>query len=132
MTHTPVRPIETGTPETAAALPVNVSSPVEGDPAAGEALFHTFQPVAGISCAGCHRTETDDRLIGPGLRTVGIRAQTRVPGQSALQYIYTSIVDPSAYVVEGYPDLMPKNWGRAFTDEQVRDIAAYLLSLSDG
>jgi cytochrome c len=62
---------------------------------------------------------------------VGIRAQTRVPGQSVSQYLHTSIVDPDAYIVDGYPDLMPKNWGKVFTEAQVNDLVAYLISLSN-
>ena len=102
----------------------------QGDPVEGERLFHTFQPATGIACMTCHRTDSDDRLVGPGLKTVGIRAQTRVAGMSAFQYIHTSIVDPSAYVIEGYPDIMPKNWGKVFTEAQIDDLIAYLISLS--
>ncbi len=101
-----------------------------GDPAEGDRLFHTFQPAAGIQCSTCHRTDSDDRLVGPGLKSVGIRAQTRVPGQSAWEYLHTSIVDPSAYVVADYPNLMPKNWGKVFTEAQIDDLIAYLFSLS--
>jgi hypothetical protein len=102
-----------------------------GDAAEGERLFNTFQPRAGIACSTCHRTDSDARLIGPGLRNVSVRAQTRVAGQSAGQYLHTSIIDPRAYIVEGYPDLMPKNWGSVFTETQLNDIVAYLFSLAN-
>jgi cytochrome c2 len=102
-----------------------------GDPAAGDVLFHTFQPRAGIACTGCHRADSDDRLIGPGLMSVGIRARTRVPGLSAQEYLRASIIEPSAYVVEGYADLMPKNWRVVFSEQQLNDIIAYLISLSE-
>lgn len=115
---------------TPTAVQVHYVGELPGDPVEGERLFHTFQPSAGTMCMACHRTDSDDRLVGPGLKTVGIRAQTRVAGQSASQYLYTSIIDPAAYVVDGYPNLMPKNWGRVFTEAQVADLIAYLIRLS--
>jgi mono/diheme cytochrome c family protein len=117
----------TSVPETA---PLSDAEDLPGDPAEGERLFRAFQPAAGIACSTCHRTDTDDRLIGPGLLNVGIRAQSRQEGQSAADYVHESIVDPGAYVVAGYTDLMPKNWGQVFTEGQLNDIIAYLLSLS--
>jgi cytochrome c2 len=95
----------------------------------GKQLFNTFQPAAGIACATCHRVDTDERLVGPGLLNVGIRAQARVAGLSAVEYLHQSIVSPSAYVVEGYADLMPKNWAQVFSENQITDLIAYLLSL---
>jgi cytochrome c2 len=109
----PVAPPDQPTQAAAIILASNMDT-LPGDPAAGDVLFHTFQPGAGIACTGCHRVDSDDRLIGPGLKSIGIRAQTRVPGLSAQDYIRTSIIHPSAFVVEGYPDLMPKNWGVVF------------------
>jgi cytochrome c2 len=116
---------------TEAAATLAPAEALPGDPAAGDVLFRTFQPRAGIACTGCHRVDSDDRLIGPGLMSVGIRAQTRVAGQSAQEYIRTSIIDPSAYIVEGYANLMPKNWKTVFSEQQVNDVVAYLISLSE-
>lgn len=113
-----------------APTPASDSGSLPGNPVEGERLFREFQPAAGIACATCHRTDSDDRLIGPGLLSVGIRAQNRQEGLSAADYVYLSIVDPSAYVVAGYTDLMPKNWGQVFTEQQLKDIVAYLLALS--
>lgn len=100
-----------------------------GDPANGAALFKAFQPKAGISCISCHRSDSEARLVGPGLLNVGIRAASRVSGLSAEEYLHQSIVDPSAYVVAGYADAMPKSWGKVFTAQQLADLAAYLMTL---
>jgi len=43
----------------------------------------------------------------PDLAGVGARAATRKPGMSAVQYLIESLVHPSAFVVEGYPPIMP-------------------------
>ena len=128
-------PVDTATPETtqppdATGTVTAALEDVPGDPAEGDRLFHTFQPAAGMACMTCHRTDSDERLVGPGLKDVAIRAQTRVAGLTVSQYLHTSIFNPSAYVVDDYPDLMPKNWGRVFTSAQLDDLVAYLISLS--
>jgi cytochrome c2 len=100
-----------------------------GDPASGEALFNTLQPDASVTCSACHNTDSEERLIGPGLLNVGTRAQTRLANRPADQYLHDSIINPSAYVVDGYPDIMPKNWGTVFTEDELTDLIAYLKTL---
>ncbi len=101
-----------------------------GRPKMGERLFNTFQEEAGFSCASCHRADSEQRLIGPGLLNIGQRAGARVPNMSAAEYLYTSIIAPSAHVVEGYPDgLMPANWAEVYNLEAIADIMAYLVTL---
>ena len=49
---------------------------------------------------------------------------------SAAEYIYQSIVDSKAYTVEGFdPDLMPQNWAEIYSDLEIFDIVAYLMTL---
>ena len=101
-----------------------------GDAARGEELFNTFQADAGFACMTCHLPDSEDMLIGPGLLNVFTRAETRVDGQTAEEYIYTSIVSPSTYVVDGFTDgLMPGNWAEIYNDESILDIMAYLQTL---
>jgi len=58
------------------------------------------------------------------------RALNRVEGQSAAEYIYNSIVNPKEIVVEDYdPELMPDNWSEIYTNLEIFDIVAYLLTL---
>ncbi|MBI5670472.1 MAG: c-type cytochrome [Chloroflexi bacterium] len=123
-------PTATAVPPTDAPSAANAQSVPEGDPANGEALFNEMQAAAGFACSTCHFPNQEAQLIGPGLLNISTRAETHVPGQSAYDYIHTSIVDPSAYVVEGFPDnLMPKIYGQIFTEEQINDIIAYLFTL---
>ena len=112
---------------------VSLASIVEShDPENGAELFQTFQVDAGFGCSTCHNAESEDRLIGPGLLNVVNRTETRVEGQSALEYIYTSIVNPSDYVVAEFPDdLMPKNWQEIYTEDEIYDIMAYLVTLGE-
>src|SRR2546426_5675630 len=43
----------------------------------------------------------------PALAGIGSRAATRKPGMSAKAYIIESLINPTAYIVEGYPPIMP-------------------------
>jgi hypothetical protein len=66
-------------------------------------------------------------VVGPSLAGVGERAATRVPGQSARDYLRTSIVMPDSYVVEGFdPGRMPSNWGDVLSDAEIDALVDYL------
>ncbi|RMG87945.1 MAG: hypothetical protein D6712_04620 [Chloroflexi bacterium] len=114
---------EAGDDETLAEAPA-------GDPARGEELFNEFIADVSFACATCHNANSEDRLVGPGLLNVGEHAATRVDGLSAEEYLHQSIVDPSAFVVEGFPDnVMPKVYGDIFSEQDIQDIISYLLTL---
>jgi cytochrome c2 len=52
------------------------------------------------------------------------------PGIAVVEYLRTSILNPSAYVVPGYPDnLMPATFEEVFTEQEIADLIAYLLTL---
>ncbi len=104
-----------------------------GDAVNGEVLFNTFQADAGFACVTCHFVDTENMLIGPGLLNVSIRAETRVDGQDAAEYIFNSIVNPDDFVVDTFSaDLMPENWLEIYSEAEIYDIAAYLFTLKDG
>ena len=132
-TETPT-PLPTATPEPTAAP---LLSPIDRmvavrDPEKGAALFVTFQDTAGTgySCSNCHLADSEKANLGPGLLNIKDRALTRVQGQSAAEYIYESIISPMAYLVEGFDaELMPQNWSDIYTDLEIFDIVAYLLTL---
>jgi mono/diheme cytochrome c family protein len=69
---------------------------------AGEEIYHTKG-----TCEICHRIgEKGSRA--PDLAGVGVRAAQRKPGMSAKAYLLESLIKPQAYVVEGYPPIMPE------------------------
>ena len=80
-------------------------------------------------CASCHRIGDLGGTIGPPLTHIGMVAATRKPGMSAEEYIRESILDPAAYVVPGYPDVMSRGLSRGLTQEDFDDLVRYLLSL---
>jgi cytochrome c553 len=106
--------------------PVPTVDPLEiGDPARGQEIFETGADILGTPCRRCHESEVSD---SPSLEGVAERATSRVPGMLAEDYLRESILDPSAYVVEGYDDHMEKMYSLLLSDEDVNDIVAYLLT----
>ena len=68
--------------------------------AAGEQIFRGKG-----QCTTCHAIGQRGR--GPDLAGVGGRAGTRKPGMPATKYLIESLLEPGAYVVEGFPNIMP-------------------------
>src|SRR5437773_3734779 len=69
---------------------------------AGEEIFHTKG-----TCEICHRIGQKGTRA-PDLAGIGARAGKTKPGMSAKQYIIESLLQPGAYLVEGYPPIMPQ------------------------
>lgn len=114
--------------QSSAEVVVVADAGLVGDRSLGETLFREGAHGA-VPCAGCHSVENDARLVGPGLLSVAERAETRVEGMTAAEYLYQSIVDPSALVVAGYFNMMPKDFGQLYSDEEINALVAYMLSL---
>jgi cytochrome c2 len=68
---------------------------------AGEEIYHTKG-----TCEICHRIGQKGTRA-PDLAGVGARAAKTKPGMSAKAYLIESLLQPQAYVVEGYPPIMP-------------------------
>lgn len=92
---------------------------------AGEELY---QGAGG--CVACHglgtrapNLVTDEGGTGP----IGVRCATRVQGEDCKTYLHRSMVEPGAYVVEGYEPIMP-DMRRTLSSAQVWSIIAYLQS----
>ncbi len=94
--------------------------------AAGEGLY------AGAGgCTACHglgsrapNLLTDHE--GTGL--IGVRCADRVSGQDCKQYLHASLVDPGAYLVEGFAPIMV-DASRTLSSTQIWALVAYLESL---
>lgn len=59
------------------------------------------------TCEVCHRIGQKGTRA-PDLAGMGVLAAKRKPGMSATAYMIESLLDPGAYVVAGYPPIMPK------------------------
>jgi len=68
---------------------------------AGEEIYKTKG-----TCEICHRIGQKGTRA-PDLAGIGARAAKTKPGMSAKAYILESLLQPAAYIVEGYPPIMP-------------------------
>ncbi len=122
---TPLPKLADLTPEqiTAGVSPELVTALASATPAEGETLYQSQ------GCMGCHSLDPNVQMTGPTWHNLGNVAVSRVPGESPAQYLDTSIVNPSAHVVTGYPDnIMPKNYGEVLSIQQQADIIAFILT----
>lgn len=93
---------------------------------AGDELYH-----GGGGCTACHGLGTRAPHLladegGTGL--IGERCGRRVPGEDCRTYLYRSLVEPNAHIVEGYQPIMP-DMSRTMSPAQVWAMVAYLESL---
>ena len=111
--------------------------PVEiGNPERGRELHETgggvFSRDLGRGCSICHSLDGEIALspqfAAPSFQGISERAGDRVPGLSAVEYLRQSIVDPSAYVVEGFEDHMPKSFRILINEEDIDNLVAFLLT----
>ncbi|MBL8101905.1 MAG: cytochrome c [Anaerolineales bacterium] len=87
------------------------------------------QQVFNARCATCHALVPDTIIIGPSLAGVATRAETRVEGQTAEEYLQLSVLRPGDYVVEGFNNIMITNLAKELTNEDMNALMAFLLSL---
>ncbi len=79
---------------------------------------------ANNQCSGCHTLKAADAA-----GTTGPNLDQKIPGQSAAE-VKKSIVDPSANIVPGYPDVMPKNFAQLISPQELNDLVNFLLKYS--
>lgn len=94
--------------------------------AAGEELYGG----AG-GCTACHGlgTRAPNLLAGEGGEgPIGARCVDRVEGEDCKAYLHRSLVEPGAYVVEGYNPIMPAA-DRTLSDAQIWSLVAFLQSV---
>ena len=99
------------------------ASAASGDPmAVGRRLFGQY------GCNSCHTLGDAGAAsqIGPSLDGIGSRAGTEVAGQTAEEYLHTSIVSPGDFVVPGYQNIMPQDYEQRMTDEEINALVEYL------
>jgi cytochrome c oxidase subunit 2 len=122
--------LSTGTPTSTPTPPPASSggstggstSGAAGDPANGKTIF-----TGSAGCGGCHALAAAGTTgaVGPALDALSGSAQKA--GQPLDAFIKTSIVDPSAFVAEGYPDgVMPTNFGSTLSASDIDDLVAFI------
>lgn len=94
--------------------------------AAGEELYESSG-----GCTACHglATRAPNLLEGhDGEGPIGARCETRVAELDCKTYLHESMIDPNAYVVEGFEPIMP-DMRRTLSEEQIWALIAFLQSL---
>lgn len=111
------------------ATPTATVTPA-ADPVRGEEIF-----VKGINssppCITCHQANgaAVGLALGPSLIGIRNRAAARVAGMDAATYLTNSILHPADFIVPGYRDIMYPQFDDHFTEQDVADLIAYLMTL---
>lgn len=110
-------------PQVESAVPEEINLGADATP---EQLVAAGEQVYGGSggCTACHGlgTRAPD-LIG----VAGSVCAERVPDQTCKEYLHESLVDPTAYVVEGFQPIMP-DMSRTLSGTEIWSLVAYLES----
>ncbi|MFQ5746547.1 MAG: c-type cytochrome [Gemmatimonadota bacterium] len=105
--------------EVPAVLELGAGTTPEELVAAGRGLYEG----AG-GCTACHGLGTRAPDL---LDEIGLRCGTRREGLSCKAYLYESMTDPGAYIVEGFQPIMP-DMRRTLSSEQIWAVVAFLES----
>jgi cytochrome c oxidase subunit 2 len=90
---------------------------------------------AKYGCNACHTLTAAGAtgLVGPSLDGIGTRAETRVSGQSAEDYVRESILNPNAFLVPEcpagacQPGVMPQDFGTRMPQSHLDALVKFLL-----
>jgi hypothetical protein len=82
-------------------------------------------------CLTCHTIGRTGALRFPDLDGIAVRAASRIPGMSDIDYLAQSMYEPDAYIVEGFNPGMPviNKPPIGLTDEEILCVIAYLQTL---
>ncbi|NNF69861.1 MAG: hydrogenase iron-sulfur subunit, partial [Acidimicrobiia bacterium] len=98
----------------------------------GERLFFESSLGRNVGCVICHSVRPGDDGVGPSLAGIATTASSRVPELTAEQYLRESILEPTAYVVEGYLEgQMLGGYEETLTERELDSLIAYLLTLEE-
>jgi cytochrome c2 len=112
--------------ESPAPVVLEISGDLSGAELAelGESVFESSE----AGCLACHAIGHEG-LRGPDLAGIGGRAVARIPGRTAEEYLHEALVDPCAFVVDGYDCIMPTTLAQTLGTAKVTALVAFLESM---
>ncbi len=83
------------------------------------------------TCFACHTLGSATRGRFPDLTGIGLRASTRKPGMTDIEYLSESLYEPSTYIVSGFNPGMPviNKSPIGLSDSEILCVIAFLQSL---
>ena len=131
-TPTPVPATDTPVPPTATPAPPPTIDVLEiGDPERGRDIFENggekYKDKPQYHCIRCHSLDGNEGY-GPSLQGISAQAGGRVPELSAAEYLRQSILEPDAYIVEGFSENMGRIHRVLLTEREVNDLVAFMLT----
>jgi len=127
-------PTPTPKPGEPAPTPAPVATPPPASDLGGGDVDNGKNLFAKQACSACHVIEAGKpATVGPNLSNIGNRAAARRPDHTAAQYLWESIVNPNAFLTSGFgAGIMPQDYGQKLSDQDLKDLIAYLLTLKSG
>ncbi len=114
------------------ASPFTPSTPKPPAGLSPEEIAEAQKLLEKYGCMACHSLGGQGGQLGPALDRPGISEEAKELGLSLEEYLRQSILNPGAYVVEGFSDVMPKDLGKKMTAEEFELLVRYLASLGGG
>ncbi|MFQ5922385.1 MAG: c-type cytochrome [Anaerolineales bacterium] len=106
-------------------LPTEVVAVSQTSAERGEALFFD----TANTCLLCHAVDGQGGTRGPDLSGLASHAGDRVEGLGAEEYIRQSILESTAFVVEGFDPIMPPGLINVIGEDNLDDLIAFLMTL---
>lgn len=107
--------------------------PVAQDEAPSEGPREPAALFVSMGCSGCHNLTLEQSATsigqpGPNMANLPEIAASRVAGEDAATYVHNSIVNPGAFVVDGYVNgIMPQNFADQMSEEEINALVEWLL-----
>ncbi len=110
-----------------------VQAPAQEAAEAPSAVEAGRQLAQQMGCTACHSVD-GSKLVGPTWKGLFGEEVTLDDGTTVVadeEYLRRSIVDPGAQIVQGFPNVMPKNYKDQLTEEQIQSLIEYIKSLRE-
>ncbi len=83
-----------------------------------------------MGCVLCHSTIENANSVGPSLYGLSQRTEKLTLNLSVREYIKQSIINPDAYIVDGYlPGVMFSHYSEELTETEIDALVEFIMHL---